>query len=396
MIHFDVLIIGASASGLMCAIEAGKRGRKVVVLDHADKAGKKIRISGGGRCNFSNYDVNSYNYLSDNIHFCKSALSQYHYYDFLNLLADYQIPWHEREHGQLFCERSANDIVQMLLAECEKYAVAIHLHSKIHHIEKKTAEKQFTINTSTGYYCCESLVIASGGLSVSRMGASDFGLQTAKQFALNVIPTRPGLVPLSYSNKDLLRYKQLSGIAVQAELSYAGHYFRENLLFTHKGISGPVVLQISSYWQAQNRQPVMIKLLPEFDLYEWLLRQKHQQGKVLIKNLLAQKLPKRLAECICSIFNVTKITRQYSDHELKKIAEHFQQWPFWPAGTEGYRVAEVTIGGVDTGDLSSKTMQAKNINGLYFIGEVVDVSGHLGGYNFQWAWASGFTAGQYV
>jgi len=399
MIEIDVLIIGASASGLMCAIEAGKRGRTVLVLDHASKAGKKIRISGGGRCNFSNYDVSAENYLSRNPHFCKSALSRYQYYDFLALMADYNIPWHERQHGQLFCDRSANDIVQMLLAECKKVSVQIQLNTQIESVTNDPAE-HFYIKASSGntafQFQANSLVIATGGLSVAKMGASDFGLRIARQFALNIIPTRAGLVPFTYSAKDSKRYKQLAGIALEAELTYGGQIFKENLLFTHKGISGPVVLQISSYWQAETVQSIHIKLLPKLDLYQWLSVQKTAQANLLVKNILAQKIPRRLVDFFCAIHNIDKAIKQYNSQELQKITDVFQNWQFWPDGTEGYRVAEVTVGGVDTNDLSSKTMQANNTRGLYFIGEVVDVTGHLGGYNFQWAWASAYSAGQFV
>ncbi|MCP3848807.1 MAG: NAD(P)/FAD-dependent oxidoreductase [Gammaproteobacteria bacterium] len=403
MTNFDVLIIGASASGLMCAIEAAKRGRKVIVLDHAAKAGKKIRISGGGKCNFTNYDVTASHYLSENKHFCKSALAQYQYYDFLTLLAEYEIPWHEREHGQLFCDRSANDIMQMLLAECEKNNVIIQLNTQIKSVIKEPEDHLFIVHSSQGSASqknsASALVIATGGLSVSKMGASDFGLHLAEQFDLKIIPTRPGLVPLTYNSKDSLRYKSLSGIALPAELSYAGISFKENLLFTHKGISGPVALQISSYWKAEDSVKgdcIKVNLLPELALYEWLQEQQIQQPKGLVKNVLANKLTKRLAECFCQVHDFNKPINQYNHAELKKIANTFQNWHFWPDGTEGYRVAEVTVGGVDTHELSSKTMEVKKVEGLYFIGEVVDVTGHLGGYNFQWAWSSGYVAGQYV
>ncbi len=400
MTKSEVLIIGASASGLMCAIEAAKRGRRVIVLDHAAKAGKKIRISGGGKCNFSNYDVTAGHYLSANPHFCKSALSRYQYYDFLALLAEYQIPWHEREHGQLFCDRSANDIVQMLLTECHKYKVSIELNTAIKQVKQSQAdcESVFTIDTSQGTYQSLSLVIATGGLSVTKMGASGFGLRLARQFGLSIIDTHPGLVPLTYNAKDMKRYQQLAGIAVKAEITYAEQAFTENLLFTHKGISGPVVLQISSYWQTGNKsaQGLSMCLLPELDLYDWLQQQQAEHPKVLVKNSLAGKLPKRLAECLCQIHHIDKPLNQYNEAQLKSISDVFQHWQFWPDGSEGYRVAEVTVGGVDTSELSSKTMQSKKVPGLYFIGEVVDVTGHLGGYNFQWAWASGYAAGQYV
>ncbi len=400
MTDFDVLIIGASASGLMCAIEAGKRGRNVLVLDHAAKAGKKIRISGGGRCNFSNYDVSASNYLSDNKHFCKSALSRYQYYDFLSLLSEHNIPWHEREHGQLFCDRSANDIIQMLLQECNKNRIKIQLDTQVNSIEYSETELfKFNITSSKGAYQSHSLVVATGGLSVPKMGASDFGLRLAKQFGLKIITTRPGLVPLCYSTKDSNKYKELSGIALEAEITYEGHSFKENLLFTHKGISGPVVLQISSYWKVEHArmgESLKIKLLPDLDLEQWLLAQQAQQEKVLVKNLLSRKMPRRLVICLCQIHSIDKAINQYDAEEIRIIAAIFQDWHFWPDTTEGYRVAEVTVGGVDTNELSSKTMQAKKIAGLYFIGEVLDVTGHLGGYNFQWAWSSGYAAGQFV
>ena len=395
---FEVIIIGASAAGLMCAIEAAKRGRKVLVLDHAEKAAKKIRISGGGKCNFSNYDVSAANYLSENKHFAKSALSRYQYYDFLALMEEYQIPWHERDHGQLFCDRSANDIVQMLLAECERYGAEILLNCQIQQLEKNI-DGDFSLTTSIKNYSAESLVIASGGLSVSKMGASDFGLRIARQFSLNCIATQPGLVPLTYNVKDKNKYQSLSGIAVSAEVSFAGQRFMENVLFTHKGISGPAVLQISSYWTAQNKnliEPIIIKLLADMDLKQWLLEQQEQQSNVMLKNILAQQLPKRLVDIFAHSHSIDRPIKQYQSEALGLIAGLFQQWQFWPDGTEGYRVAEVTIGGVDTHELSSKTLETKKVAGLYFIGEVLDVTGHLGGYNFQWAWASGFTAGQYV
>ncbi len=396
MTEFDVLIIGASASGLMCAIEAGKRGRRVLVLDHANKAGKKIRISGGGRCNFSNYDVSAENYLSQNPHFCKSALSRYQYYDFINLLAHYDIPWHEREHGQLFCDRSATDIVQMLLTECQQYQVVIQLNSHISQVHASEQEHYFSVQTQLDVYQSDSLVIATGGLSVAKMGATDFGLRLAKQFGLKCVATRPGLVPLIYNNKDSKRYKQLSGITLKAQISFNHHHFKENLLFTHKGISGPVVLQISSYWLSHRQEPLQINLLPDLDLISWLEQEQQKQPKLMLKNSLSKQFPKRLIECLCQTELINKPINQYSSAELQDISDIFQNWRFWPKETEGYRVAEVTIGGVDTDELSSKTMQVKTQKGLYFIGEVMDVAGQLGGYNFQWAWSSGFSAGQVV
>jgi len=398
MKQFDVIIIGASAAGLMCAIEAGKRGRKVMVLDHAEKAAKKIRISGGGRCNFSNYFVSSENYLSENKHFCKSALSRYQYYDFLSLLGEYQIPWHEREHGQLFCDRSANDIVQMLLSECHQYKVSIQLNCKIKQV-KRGADEYYTLDTTIDEYASQALVIATGGLSVAKMGASDFGFRLARQFKLNCVPAQPALVPLSYSSKDKKQYQSLSGIALKSEVSYAGQSFIENVLFTHKGLSGPAILQISSYWMKNKTtlsEPISIKLSADIDLYDYLLKQQKDQPKIMLKNCLSQIFPKRLVECFCISKQIDKPINQYQHEDLEMMSRVFQNWQFWPEGTEGYRVAEVTLGGVDTNELSSRTMQAKKVSGLYFIGEVVDVTGQLGGYNFQWAWSSGFTAGQFV
>ncbi|MCU7837452.1 MAG: NAD(P)/FAD-dependent oxidoreductase [gamma proteobacterium symbiont of Taylorina sp.] len=395
---FDVAIIGASASGLMCAIEATKRGRRVIVLDHAEKAAKKIRISGGGRCNFSNYNISAENYLSENKHFCKSALSRYQYYDFLALMAEYDIPWHEREHGQLFCDRSANDVVQMLLSECHQHGVSIQLNCQIRQVEKNQ-NSTFVLKTSIADYSIQSLVIASGGLSVSKMGASDFGLRIAGQFEINCVANYPGLVPLTYNSKDKKKYQSLSGIALPAEVSFAGQNFIENILFTHKGLSGPAILQISSYWVTQKKDisaPVSIKLLAEIDLFDYLLEQQRRHSGMMLKNILSQQLPKRLIEIFCHTQFIERPVKQYQREELKIISDLFQNWQFWPDGTEGYRVAEVTMGGVDTNELSSRTMQAKKISGLYFIGEVVDVTGQLGGYNFQWAWSSGFSAGQFV
>ncbi len=391
MKNYDVLIIGASAAGLMCAIEAGKRGRQVMILDHAEKIGKKILISGGGRCNFTNYNISAEYYLSQNPHFCKSALSRFQNYDFLALLAEYDIPWHEKTLGQLFCDRSARDIVKMLLAECTKHRVTIQLNCDIGSVQRDTL---FKIETSTGNYCAQSLVIATGGLSVRKMGASDLGLRLARQFAVHVVPTRPGLVPLTYNDRDRKNFNSLAGISVEAEVSHNSQNFTENILFTHTGISGPAVLQISSYWQAGG--PIMINVLPRLDLYFWLLEQQTIKANSLPKNILSQLLPARFVDKVCELNSINLPLKQYNDEQLKHVSSCFQQWAFWPSGTAGYRVAEVTVGGIDTQELSSKTMQSKKVEGLFFIGEVVDVTGHLGGYNFQWAWSSGFCAGQYV
>ncbi len=394
MNNYDVVIIGASASGLMCAIEAGKRGRRVALLDHAKKAAKKIRISGGGKCNFSNYYVSADHYLSQNPHFCKSALSRYQYFDFLALMAEYDIPWHEREHGQLFCDRSAMDIVDMLLAECHRYHIDIILDCHIDKIAQLSADRTFLIHTSISTFVAQSLVIASGGLSVAKMGASDFGLKIARQFGLNLIPTRPGLVPFSHSKAQLKRLQSLSGIALDASVTLGQQNFRENLLFTHRGLSGPVILQISSYWQPG--QSIAINLLADLDLSHWLMEQQREQPDTRLKTLLYRHLPRRLVQVFTQKLNIYKAIKQYNINEIEEVSNVFHSWHYGPAGTEGYRLAEVTVGGVDSSELSSKTLQANKVKGLFFIGEVVDVTGQLGGFNFQWAWASGYCAGQYV
>ena len=398
MNSYDVVIIGASASGLMCAVEAAKRGRRVAVLDHAVKAAKKIRISGGGKCNFSNYYVSADNYLSQNPHFCKSALSRYQYFDFLALMAEYDIPWHERDHGQLFCDRSAMDIVDMLLAECHRYHADIILGCQIENIARISGDETFLLHTSQKSFTAESLVIATGGLSVPKMGATDFGLKVARQFELNLIPTRPGLVPFTHNKTQLKNLQCLSGIAVEAVVSLDSEEgtksFRENLLFTHKGLSGPVILQISSYWH--KGQSVEINLLPDMDLGHWLTQQQKEHPDSRLKTLLCRLLPRRLVEVLTQKLSVEKPVKQYNFSEIESVSKLFSRWKYTPSGTEGYRVAEVTVGGLDTSELSSKTMQVRKVKGLYFIGEVVDVTGHLGGFNFQWAWASGFCAGQYV
>ena len=398
MNSYDVVIIGASASGLMCAVEAAKRGRKVAVLDHAVKAGKKIRISGGGKCNFSNYYVSADNYLSHNPHFCKSALSRYQYFDFLALMAEYDIPWHERDHGQLFCDRSAMDIVDMLLAECHRYHADIILDCHIASIVQISGDETFLVHARQKSFTAESLVIATGGLSVPKMGATDFGLKTARQFDLNVIPTRPGLVPFTHNKTQLKKLQCLSGIAVEAVVSLDSmegtKCFRENLLFTHKGLSGPVILQISSYWH--KGQSIVINLLPDLDVSRWLTQQQNEHPDTRLKTLLCRLLPRRLVTVFTQNMSVEKPVKQYNFSDIESVFKLFSRWRYTPSGTEGYRVAEVTVGGVDTSELSSRTMQVRKVKGLYFIGEVVDVTGHLGGFNFQWAWASGFCAGQYV
>lgn len=391
MINTDVLIIGAGASGLMCAIEAGKRGRKVIILDHANKAGKKILMSGGGRCNFTNYDVQASHYLSNNPHFCKSALSRYTQWDFLDLISRYRIPYHEREQGRLFCNDSASDILTMLLTECDNAGVSIQLNTVINRVEQ-TAQG-FHINSNQGDFDTQSLVIATGGLSIPKMGATPFGYKIAEQFGINIIPTRAGLVPLTLQPEDKEKLSTLSGIAVPCTIrTENGQAFSENLLFTHRGLSGPCVLQISSYWHSG--EIISINLLPTLDLVTELKSQRQQKYKGHLKTLLAQYLPKHLLSCLLPEAILNTALQDCSNQQIQQLIERLQHWVIKPNGTEGYRTAEVTLGGVDCNELSSKTMASHKIPKLYFIGEVVDVTGWLGGYNFQWAWSSAWCAGQ--
>ena len=388
----DVLIIGASASGLMCAIEAGKRGRKVILLDHANKAGKKILISGGGRCNFTNYTVSAENYLSHNPHFCKSALSRFSQWDFIALMNDYQIPFHEREHGQLFCDDSAKDILEMLLAECRKAAVSIRLNCEINQVNHDGGA--FSVSASQGNFQADSLVIASGGLSIPRMGATPLGYKIAEQFGHHIWPTRAGLVPFTLQPADKEKFSGLSGIAVDSMVSNARMQFRENILFTHRGLSGPAILQISSYWKSG--EEIDINLLPELDLIEFLNAQKSAHPESRLKTVLGQHLPRRLLSSFLGQEYLEQHLQALSHSRIKDIARSLQHWKIKPNGTEGYRTAEVTLGGIDCNELSSRTMESSKLKGLYFIGEVVDVTGWLGGYNLQWAWSSGWCAGQVV
>ncbi len=388
----DVLIIGASASGLMCAIEAGKRGRKVLVLDHANKAGKKILMSGGGRCNFSNMDVDASNFISHNPHFCKSALSRYTQWDFIALLNEYHIPYQQRDLGKLFCTDSAKDILNMLLAECKKADVCIRLNCNIINIEDKKDEN-FTIKTSLGNFQTRSLVIASGGLSIPKMCASPLGYKIAEQFGHHVWATRPGLVPFTLQPHDKEKLEVLSGVCVESEVSNKRRQFKENILFTHRGLSGPAILQISSYWKPG--ETIYINLLPEIDVVDWLKTRQLRQANVKLKTVLAEVLPKRLLSVLLAP-DIDKPLQEISNRDIGRIAEQLQNWQLKPNATEGYRTAEVTLGGIDCNELSSKTMESSKIKGLYFIGEVVDVTGWLGGYNFQWAWSSGWCAGQVV
>ncbi|NOT83204.1 MAG: NAD(P)/FAD-dependent oxidoreductase [Methylococcaceae bacterium] len=389
---FDVIIIGAGAAGLMCAIEAGKRGRKVLILDHANKAGKKILMSGGGRCNFTNYSVAAENYLSRNPHFCKSALSRYTQWDFLALVNAHRIAYHERLHGQLFCDDSAKDILTMLLTECAAVGVTVQLDTRIDQLDQQ--DGTFRLSTAHGILTAQSLVIASGGLSIPKMGATPFGYKVAEQFGLAIVPTRAGLVPLTLQPQDKDLFAPLSGIAVPCSISAGQRQFKGNLLFTHRGLSGPCVLQISSYWQPG--ATLHINLLPEGDIADLLSTQKAQQSRLMLKTVLAEQLPKRLLSALIPEDLLITPVQALTHKQVQAISDQLHHWQLKPNATEGYRTAEVTIGGVDCNDISSKTLASLKHPNLYFIGEVLDVSGWLGGYNFQWAWSSGWCAGQYV
>jgi len=389
----DVIIVGAGAAGLMCAIEAGKRHRKVVILDHANKVGKKILMSGGGRCNFTNYYANPDCYTSHNPHFCKSALKRYTQWNFIDLVKKHNISFHEKTLGQLFCDNKSSDIVNMLLIECEKVGIEIRLNTKIDDIEQLTSH-HFKIKSSRGDFHCQSLVIASGGLSIPTMGASPFGYKIAEKFNIKIWPTRAGLVPLTLHAEDKDKLAILSGIAVDSMVSTKKQNFRENILFTHRGLSGPAILQISSYWQPG--EEITINLLPEIDLLQKCKVVQQQQPQRQLKTIMAEYLPKRVVDIFLDPDLADKKLQTISYRDFEQVAMQFNAWMLKPNGTEGYRTAEVTLGGVDCDAISSKTMEANNVIGLYFIGEVLDVTGWLGGYNFQWAWASGWAAGQVV
>jgi predicted Rossmann fold flavoprotein len=390
-VKVDVLVIGAGAAGLMCAIAAGQRGRSVLVVDHANKVGKKILMSGGGRCNFTNLGVTPANYLSANPHFAKSALARYTPTDFIALVEKHRIAYHEKELGQLFCDDSSKLIVRMLLDECGLAGVRIETSCGVQRV-RHTAEG-FSVTTARGEVHAQSLVVASGGLSIPSMGATGFGYELARQFGQAVLPVRAGLVPLTLSGKHQEHYQDLSGVALpMVETRVGKRGFRAGLLFTHRGISGPSILQISSYWQPGDE--LRIDLLPDMDAAAWLAAQRAERPAAELKNVLADALPKRLAQRLCELWFESRPMRQYREAELANIGAQLHDWPIVASGTEGYRTAEVTLGGVDTDGLSSSTMQSKLVPGLFFIGEVVDVTGWLGGYNFQWAWASGQAAGE--
>jgi predicted Rossmann fold flavoprotein len=391
--QYDVIIIGAGAAGMMCAIEAGKRGRKVWLIDHAKKLAEKIRISGGGRCNFTNIHACPETYISSNPHFCKSALKQFTQNDFIALVEKHGIAYHEKTLGQLFCDDTSQSIIDMLVKECEQAGVTLEMEITVQSVAAKDSSG-FTVDTSQGTKQCTSLVIATGGLSIPKIGATKFGYDIARQFDLNIIPTRAGLVPLTFQAALLERCKNLSGLSVDATVRYGKTAFSEGFLFTHRGLSGPSILQISSYWQ--EGQEIEVNLTPSVDVLAFLKKQKTAQPKQDIQTPLYAILPKRLAQSICDELKVEGRIAEQSDKSLSKLAEAINRWKILPGGTEGYRTAEVTLGGVDTDELSSKTMEVRKQPGLYFIGEVVDVTGHLGGFNFQWAWSSGYAAGQNV
>lgn len=386
-----MIVVGAGAAGLFCAAEAGKRGRTVTVLDHAKRIGGKILMSGGGRCNFTNMYASAENFLSDNPHYCKSALSRYTQWDFIGLVSEYGIAYHEKTLGQLFCDNSAKDILNLLLKECEKAQVTVKKQTSITSIVK--IDSGFELETSDGSYRCESLVIATGGLSMPKLGASPFGYKVAEQFGLKVKPTRAGLVPFTLHEQDKSVLAELSGISLDASASCNNTSFNENILFTHRGLSGPAVLQISSFWEPG--QAVEFDLFPNGDLSQELTQALQQSPDAHLGTALSKFYPKRYVQTALPYLGLeNKPLKQYQGKQLGDVAEAFHQWQLKPNGTEGYRTAEVTLGGVDTNQLSSKTMMAKEVDGLYFIGEVVDVTGWLGGYNFQWAWSSGWVAGQ--
>lgn len=389
--NWDVIILGAGASGLMCAIEAGKRGRRVLVLDHADKPGNKIRISGGGRCNFTNLYTTPDNFYSSNRHFCTSALKRFTPADFISLLETHGIAFHEETGGRMFCDGSARDILNMLLSECRDANVTIRTGCVIHGI---TGNVPFRLSTSLGQFTAASLVVATGGLSFPNLGASPLGYKIAEQFGLKIIPPRPGLVPFALNRLDLDKFKDLAGVSIDAVVSCAGNSFRGNILFTHHGLSGPAILQISSCWK--EGQEIEINLLPDLDPAAYLKHKKLARPKAELKTIMSELLPRRIAERACELWTQNRGMGNIPDRELDNLARLLTRWTIKPNGTEGYRTAEITTGGVDTAGLSSKSMEAGETKGLYFTGEVVDVTGQLGGYNLQWAWSSGFCAGQFA
>ncbi|MBF6620205.1 MAG: NAD(P)/FAD-dependent oxidoreductase [Patulibacter sp.] len=388
----DVVIIGAGAAGLMCAMTAAERGRDVLLLDHSNKAGKKILMSGGGRCNFTNMYAEPVNYASQNPHFCKSALARYTPWDFVGLVAKHGVPYHEKKLGQLFCDHKSKDILNLLLDECEQVGVELHVSTAVHGIQK--ADDGYRLSTDLGDVGAASVVIATGGLSIPTLGATGFGYDIARQFGHTVLPTRAGLVPFTTSGRLKELCAELSGTSVDCVARCNGESFRENLLFTHRGLSGPAILQISSFWNPGDT--VEINLLPDRDALEWLQGQHAARPNSELRTVLSEVFTKKMASLLADHWFASKPMKQYNPAELRAVADQLGAWRVVPAGTEGYRTAEVTLGGVDTREVSSKTFESRKSPGLYFIGEVLDVTGHLGGFNFQWAWASGHAAAQVV
>jgi len=399
---YDVIVIGAGAAGMMCAAQAGQRGRRVLLIDHAAKIGERIRISGGGRCNFTNRNISAENFLSQNPHFARSALARYSQFDFIKLMQRYRIAYHEKTLGQLFCDDSARQIIDMLRAESDAGAVQWAQPCSVHSIEQIDDNGlRFELVTDHGTLRCQSLVIASGGLAIPKLGATPFGYKVAEQFKLPVIAPKPALVPLALAPETLAPLEALAGASLDVAIHCDGQpaAFHEGMLITHRGLSGPAILQISSYWQMQEygggkKLPIAIDLLPGVDAADWIAP--HRHSKATLTNLLAEHLPKRFAQEWCALHGWVKPLAEHSKRDLDSMISTLKSWTLMPAGTLGYAKAEVTLGGVDTNALSSKTMETKTISGLYFIGEVVDVTGWLGGYNFQWAWSSGWVAGQYA
>lgn len=391
---YDVIVIGAGAAGMMCAAETGKRGRRTLVIDHMDTAGEKIRISGGGRCNFTNLHASPAQFLSDNPHFCKSALSRYSQHDFIKLVEKHGIAYHEKTLGQLFCDTSSQQIIDMLLDEMDAAGVYLSLQTAAQSVQHDGTG--FVLETNRGTLRAASVVVASGGLSIPKIGATGFGYDIARQFGHSLIPTRAALVPLTFPPDILAATKQLSGIAVDpSEIRHGKTAFREGMLFTHRGLSGPSVLQISSYWQEGDA--ISVNLLPDMhDLLEQLKARRKEQPRQMLHNVLAGFVPRRVAEWMAQDLGIDAPMADLSDKKLMTAADRLQKWQITPTGSEGYRTAEVTRGGVNTREVSSKTMESNLQSGLYFIGEVLDVTGWLGGYNFQWAWSSGWVAGQYA
>ena len=389
---YDVIVIGAGAAGLMCSFEAGKRGKKVCLLEHSSKIAEKIRISGGGRCNFTNLFSTDSNFISNNKHFCKSAFSKYTQDDFIKLVKNHKIEFYEKKLGQLFCTKSAKDIIEMLITECKNQKVEIYINTKIENLAKK--ENSYLVKTDKGSISSSSIVIATGGLSIPKIGASDFGYKIAEKFNLKVTNLEPALVPLIFE-KDILDFcKSLAGVSLNASVSINKISFDEGLIFTHKGLSGPSILQISSYWN--KNCAIKINLLPQQDINVLLKERRISTPKQILSNILSDYLPNKLALAICNKLQINKKIGDSSNKDIQKVSDFVNNWTITPSGTEGYKTAEVTLGGFDTKEISSSTMECKSHPGLYFIGEVLDVTGHLGGHNFQWAWSSGFVAGQNV